>query len=77
MDHHADDNRWDYDCPQFVDFTVPMPFNDGADQLFGMTKGYLTAVPFTSLVFYHYQDYVILLDCSHTILPVSFQQYSA
>ncbi|KAL8612429.1 hypothetical protein ACOMHN_008414 [Nucella lapillus] len=34
MDHHDDDNRWDYDCPQFVDFTVPMPFNDGADQMF-------------------------------------------
>ncbi|XP_076470429.1 targeting protein for Xklp2-like isoform X3 [Babylonia areolata] len=37
MEHHDDDNRWDYDCPQFVDFTVPMPFNDGADQMFEST----------------------------------------
>ncbi len=38
MDHHEDDNIWDYDCPQFVDFTAPMPFNDGADQMFGKPK---------------------------------------
>ncbi|KAK7115053.1 targeting protein for Xklp2 homolog isoform X2 [Littorina saxatilis] len=37
MDRHDEDDRWDYDCPQFVDFTVPMPFNDGADQMFEST----------------------------------------
>lgn len=37
MDHPDDDVQWDYDCPQFVDFTVPMPFNDGADQMFEST----------------------------------------
>lgn len=31
----ADDGRWEYDCPQYIDFTEPMPFNDGADKLFG------------------------------------------
>lgn len=35
MAHVEDDSRWDYDCPQYIDFTVPLQFNDGADKLFG------------------------------------------
>jgi hypothetical protein len=38
MDHQEDDVRWDYDAPQFVDFTAPIPFNDGADKMFGKFK---------------------------------------
>ncbi|PVD20655.1 hypothetical protein C0Q70_18813 [Pomacea canaliculata] len=34
MAHVEDDSRWDYDCPQYIDFTVPLQFNDGADKLF-------------------------------------------
>lgn len=37
MGDQGDDSRWDYDCPQFVDFTMPMPYNDGADQMFEHT----------------------------------------
>lgn len=38
MGDHEEDSRWDYDCPQFVDFTMPMPFNDGADRMFGKSN---------------------------------------
>lgn len=60
MDRHDEDDRWDYDCPQFVDFTVPMPFNDGADQMFGRYYVGGCVVTFRTLPFPLYEAKTLL-----------------
>lgn len=70
MEQNPNDSNYDFDCPQFVDFTDLQEDDDNADEWFGkitgsviLTLGLELTVPYNTVTVSNTSIIIILIPC--------------